>query len=143
MLSWHSAAVESSSLVRLLFRLVLHRVTPTKSGNFPSQQNEIELFPPGGCVTRELGLSVITFPVFCDDPLAYMLLETPLSMAPHEACFFSISLIGLLVVVDVDEAAAADPTICITFSFSFLGSLLSVKAKVEYIRESKVSLSRR
>ena len=28
------------------------------------QQNEIELVPPGGCVTREVGRSVMTLPVF-------------------------------------------------------------------------------
>ena len=84
-------------------------------------------------MTRELGLSVITFPTFCDEPLAYMLLETPLSTTPHEACFFSISLIGLVVVDEAtaDDVAAADPTICITFSFSFLGSL-SVNVIMEW-----------
>jgi len=90
-------------------------------------------------VTRELGLSVITFPVFCDDPLAYKLLETPLSMTPHEACFFSISFIGLAV---VDEATADDPTICMIFSFSFLGSLsvcecVSVSHNIRVQREAK------
>ena len=97
------------------------------------QKNEIELFPPGGCVTLDVGRSVITFPVFWEEPLAYKLLETPLPAFGSCEAFFPFSAVSALPF----EVAADDPTTCITFSFSFWGCFDSFAENVD--EHNKVS----